>query len=39
MIGEDDYNPTLPNVYKLDSQLNRLARDLRAYVDDLRVKG
>ena len=21
-IGEDDYNPTLPNVYKLDSRLN-----------------
>ena len=39
MIGEEDYNPSFPNVYKWDSRKLRIAGELIAYVDDLRALG
>ena len=39
MIGNKDYNPALPNVYKWDSINNRIAGELLAYIDDLRALG
>ena len=39
LIGNEDYNPRLPNVYKWNSLLNLIAGDIKAYVDDLRAIG
>ena len=39
VLGHPKFNPSLPNVIKLNSKTNRIAGDLRAYVDDLRVVG
>ena len=38
-IGNKDYNPALPNVYKYDKVHKRIAGDLIGYVDDLRALG
>ena len=38
-IGNKDYNPSLPNVFKFDDIHKRIAGDLIAYVDDLRTLG
>ena len=38
-IGDKKYNPALPNVFKYDDIHKRIARDLVAYVDDLRTLG
>ena len=38
-IGNDDFNPSLPWVYKYDSVRKLIAGDIRAYVDDLRTVG
>ena len=38
-IGNEDFNPSLPWVFKFDSKRNLVAGDLRAYVDDLRSVG
>ena len=39
MIGEENFNPTFPNVYKWDYRKNRISGELIAYVDDLRALG
>ena len=39
LIGNIEFNPALPNAYKWDSVLKRIAGDLIAYVDDLRAIG
>ena len=39
LIGNKDYNPTFPTVYKWDTIAKRIAGNLIAYVDDLRVLG
>ena len=39
MIGGDDFNPSLPNVYEWDSRKQRIAGDLLAYVNNLRTLG
>ena len=38
-IGNKDYNPALPNVYKYNEIHKRIAGDLFGYVDDLRALG
>ena len=38
-IGNKDYNPALPNVYKYNEIYKRIAGDLVGYVDDLRALG
>ena len=38
-IGNANYNPALPNVFKFDDINKRIAGDLIAYVDDLRTLG
>jgi len=37
LIGSEDYNPALPNVYKWNDLVSNLAGEIKAYVDDLRV--
>ena len=39
IIGNSNYNPLLPNVFKWDYALNRIASDIKAYTDDLRPLG
>lgn len=39
LIGDKNFNPTFPNVYKWDERKKRIAGDLIAYVDDLRSIG
>jgi hypothetical protein len=39
VIGSQSYNPTLPSVIKWDKKLNRIAGELKAYVDDLQAIG
>ena len=39
LIGNNDFDPAYPNVYKWDSQKNRIAGDLIAFIDDLRAVG
>ena len=39
MVGSKKYNPALPNVYKWDSIVKRIAGDLVAFIDDLRAIG
>ena len=39
LVGNMDYNPTFPNVYKWDNRSKRIAGDIIAYVDDLRAIG
>ena len=39
LIGNQEYNPTFPSVYKWDRTKNRIAGDVVAYVDDLRAVG
>ena len=39
LIGNKDYNPAFPNVYKWDKHVNRIAGELIAYIDDLRAIG
>ena len=39
LIGNDNYNPSLPNVFKWNSRLKQMAGDIKAYVDDLRAIG
>ena len=39
VLGNSDFNPAFPNLMKLDSRNNRIAGDIRAYVDDLRTVG
>ena len=38
-IGSKEYDPALPNVFKLNKLTNRIAGDIKAYVDDLRAIG
>ena len=38
-IGQEDFNPSLPWLFKYDSTRNRIAGDVRAYVDNLRCVG
>ena len=38
-IGNNNFNPLLPNVFKFDEINKRVAGDLIAYVDDLRTLG
>jgi len=37
LIGNEDFNPSLPNIYKWDDLANDIAGDIKAYVDDLRT--
>ena len=39
LIGNKNYNPSFPNVYKWDGRAKRIAGDIIAYVDDLRAIG
>jgi len=39
LIGNSDFNPSLPNVFKWNKIKNRLAGEIKAYVDDLRALG
>ena len=39
LVGADNYDPAMPNVYKWDAVNARLAGDVLSYVDDLRVVG
>ena len=39
LIGNKDYNPAFPNVYKWDKYVKRIAGELIAYIDDLRAIG
>ena len=39
LIGNKDYNPTFPKVYKWDKYTKRIAGELIAYIDDLRSIG
>ena len=39
LMGNPDYNPTLPNVMKWNNSTQRIAGDIKAYVDDLRAVG
>ena len=39
LMGNDDYNPGLPNVFKWNDLVDRIAGDIKAYVDDLRAIG
>ena len=38
-LGNNDFNPLIPWVYKCDSVRKLIARDVQAYVDDLRTVG
>ena len=37
LIGNSDYNPAYPKVYKWDERTKRIAGDLISYIDDLRA--
>ena len=37
LIGNPDFDPTLPNVFKWDSIASRIPGDFPGYVDDLRA--
>ena len=37
--GNDNFKPALPNVIKWNSQQNKLAGEVKSYVDDLRAIG
>jgi len=39
LIGNPDFNPALPNVFKWNETAQRLAGEIKAYVDDLRALG
>ena len=39
LIGNANYNPAMPNVYKWNSRVERMAGDILSYVDDLRALG
>jgi len=39
LIGNANFNPSLPNVFKWNEQAQRLAGEIKAYVDDLRALG
>ena len=39
LIGNLNYNPAFPSVYKWDEILRRIAGDLISYIDDLRSIG
>jgi len=39
LIGNEDFNPALPNVFKWNEAAQRLAGEIKAYVDDLRALG
>jgi len=39
LMGNPNYNPSLPNVFKWNDIVNRIAGDIKAYVDDLRALG
>ena len=39
LIGNKDYNPSLPNVMKWNGVYQRIAGDIKAFVDDLRAIG
>ena len=39
MLGDKNFNPAFPNVYKWDERVKRIAGDIIAYVDDLRAIG
>jgi len=39
LIGIPDFNPALPNVFKWNEKAQRLAGEIKAYVDDLRALG
>jgi len=39
LIGNPDFNPSLPNVFKWNDDVQRLAGEIKAYVDDLRALG
>lgn len=39
LIGNPDFNPALPNVFKWNASTLRLAGEIKAYVDDLRALG
>ena len=39
ILGNANYNPAFPRVYKRDARLRRIAGDLISYIDDLRAIG
>ena len=39
LLGNADYNPSYPNVMKLNSLKKLISGDIKAYVDDLRTMG
>ena len=39
LMGNADYNPAMPNVFKWNDLVERIAGDIKAYVDDLRAIG
>jgi len=39
LIGNENFNPSLPNVMKWNTIYHRIAGDIKAYVDDLRAIG
>ena len=39
LIGNSDFNPALPNVFKWNEKAQKLAGEIKAYVDDLRALG
>ena len=39
LMGNSNFNPALPNVFKWNDHVKRMAGDLKAYVDDLRTIG
>ena len=39
LIGNKNYNPAFPEVYKWDERLKRITVDLISYIDDLRAIG
>lgn len=39
LLGNEDFNPALPNVMKWNRLAKRIAGDLKSYVDDLRAVG
>ena len=39
LMGNENFNPALPNVFKWNEHVKRISGDLKAYVDDLRAIG
>jgi len=39
LIGSKTFNPALPQVFKWNEVVGRIAGDLKAYADDLRAIG